>query len=403
MIKQMAIILMRAHGNISLTEPGKKRSIYDLYKVRRGSFMKNSKITSYILLSAFTIFSPLTQSAMAACDSAQCTYSVSLDKAGFYVPIIKLPVISKEGFWGLTLNTSSGFNMGGFNAGGVLGENAMYPGFIGFYLAEPEEVTLSAYEYTGNIPELTVSIRDSNQNFVLSPSNFASTGVPQTTPVLDAGFYVATVFSRSADPRGRFGLSLSGNNFSSGVNVGGWIDSYTGGSGDGFGGIFVDSPQTVNLTVLFGNTYGDAGAGMPEVEIYYQEPTGQRTLQWSSSEENKLQQDILNKVLGNWKFRGLDGSYGVNGESNVSFTGTDLVAAQGTDDQEHSVYVEYDSNLQRYYFYYTWYDYSWRPPSSTGHTSIAFWFHFVSDNSVAGCVLYYDNNEGSCTVEGVRS
>jgi hypothetical protein len=122
---------------------------------------------------------------------------VSLDKAGFYIPSVKLPATSKEGFWGLSLATPTGLNEGGFNAGGVLGENATYPGFIGFYLTRAGPVNISAYEYTGKIKELTVSISDTNKNFVFNPTAFKPTGEARYSPVLEPGFYAATVYSKN--------------------------------------------------------------------------------------------------------------------------------------------------------------------------------------------------------------
>jgi hypothetical protein len=183
-------------------------------------------------------------SALADCDIKQCTYSVSLNQTGFYIPVVKLPATSKEGFWGLSLNTSSGLNEGGFNAGGVLGENATYPGSIGFYLTRAEKVSISAYEYTGGIKELTVSISDTNKNFVFNPTAFKPTEA-KDSPVLQPGFYAAAVYSKSGDPRGQFGISLLGKSFGGGVNVGGWIDSFTGDGGKGFGGLYVSSSDSI--------------------------------------------------------------------------------------------------------------------------------------------------------------
>jgi hypothetical protein len=331
--------------------------------------------------------------ALADCDLTQCAYSVSLDKTGFYIPIVKLPATSKEGFWGLSLNTSSGLNEGGFNAGGVLGENANYPGFIGFYLTQAEKVNISAYEYTGGIKELTVSISDANKNFVLSPTAFKPNGETKDSAVLQPGFYAATVYSKSGDPRGQFGISLLGKSFGGGVNVGGWIDSVTGDGGKGFGGLYVSSPQTVNLQVLFGDSYGSVGAGRPNVEIYRQETTGVRVLQWSSADEDAKLMAQLQKLPGTWKF--LATSYAEN-TINLTTVDSDNLTVSGTDGNGNPVYVKYNTSKEKFYLYVHngWY------------YSPQFWFHFVSDNAVTGCLTWDENYDGAdydCSLGGTRN
>jgi hypothetical protein len=246
----------------------------------------------YLPLLIGSILQLMSLTVLANCDSKQCTYSVSLNKAGFYIPVVKLAVGAKEGFWGLSLNTSSGLNEGGFNAGGVLGENATFPGFIGFYLTQFENIKISAYEYTGNVKQLTVSIKDAQDNFVFNPTAFTS-GETKDSGTLTPGFYTATVYSTSGDPRGRFGISLTGNSFGGGVNVGGWIDAVTGGTGEGFGGLYVSSSQTVTLQVLFGESYGSDGAGQPTVDIYHQDSTGVKALVWPSTGASTLTQPTL--------------------------------------------------------------------------------------------------------------
>lgn len=332
-------------------------------------------------------------SALADCDLVQCTYSMSLDKTGFYIPVVKLPATSKEGFWGLSLNTSSGLNEGGFNAGGVLGENATYPGFIGFYLTRAEKVNISAYEYTGKIKELTVSISDTNKNFVFNPTAFKPTGEAKDSAVLQPGFYAAAVYSKSGDPRGQFGISLLGNSFGGGVNVGGWIDSVTGDGGKGFGGLYVSSPQTVNLQVLFGDSYGSVGAGRPNVEIYRQESTGVRVLQWSSADEDAKLIAQLQKLPGTWKF--MANSYA---ETTITLTAVDSnsLTVPGTDSNSNPVYVKYNTSKEKFYLYaYN----GWN-----GYYNTQFWFHFISDNAVTGCITWDENYDGNdCSLGGTRN
>lgn len=210
------------------------------------------------------------------CTASECDYSLTVTEAGFYVATVNLPSTANEGFWGLSVNTSSGMNSGGFNAGAILKENGDVPGFVGFYLAAPEAVTMTGYEYSGTVSNLLVSIKRDNE-YVVEPTLIQSAET-RTTDVLEAGFYVAEVFSQNGDARGRSGISLNGNQFTGGVNIGGWIDSTTGGNGEGFGAFYVEEPQTVNLKLLFGSNYGEVGAGQPNLNIYLQNADGSRTL-----------------------------------------------------------------------------------------------------------------------------
>lgn len=224
----------------------------------------------------------------ATCDATQCAYELQFAQAGFYVAQVKLPASGQEGFWGLQVMTSSGTNTGGFNAGAVLQENGDTPGFVGFYLGEAEAVSVGAYEYTG-LSQLNVMVEqevDGNRVAVFGPKSMLA-GQTETTEELQPGFYIASTYSNDGDARGRFGLALGGNHFTAGVNVGGWIDTATGGTGEGFGAFYVASAQTVKLTLFFGTSYGDTGASQPDVAIFYDD-NGSRSEAWNSTEGSLL-------------------------------------------------------------------------------------------------------------------
>jgi len=221
-----------------------------------------------------------------ACDAKTCQYSLNFTQPGFYVAQVQLPSSEKEGFWGLEINTSSGSNSGGFNAGAVLQENGTTPGFIGFYLGAEETVTLTPYEYTG-MNRLNVAIErqiDTNTRSAVFGPSVLAVGEKQTTASLAPGFYIASAYSKLGDARGRFGLELNGNQFTGGVNIGGWIDSATGGNGEGFGAFYVASSQTVKLNLYFGDSYGTTGAGQPNLAIFSQDSQGNRTQAWNSAQ-----------------------------------------------------------------------------------------------------------------------
>lgn len=223
-----------------------------------------------------------------SCNTNTCSYQLNLAQSGYYVAVVKLAANSQEGFWGLAVNTSSGVNVGGFTAGAVLKENGAAPGFVAFFLSQPVAVNVLVQEYTNKINQFTVSIdsvdSSGTRSTVYGPVK-TKLGVSASTSVLQPGFYVAQAYSQTGDLRGRFGMALNGEGFVSGVNIGGWLDSTTGGTGEGFGAFYVASPQVVNFNMLFGTSYGTAGAGKLLLDVYYENAsTKQRQLVWSSSQ-----------------------------------------------------------------------------------------------------------------------
>ncbi len=191
---------------------------------------------------------------------------------------IELPEGGTEGFWGISLNTTAGYNPGGFNAGAILKENGNVPGFVGFYISDYEAVNLTPYEYLGIAENVLVRIKS---NDVVLFSDIVKSGSLVTTDVLAPGFYVAEVLSQDNVPRGLSGISVNASSFSGGVNVGGWIDRKTSGSSAGFGAFYVASPQQVNVNLYFGDTYGSVGSSKLHADLYLQEGDS-RTLKWSS-------------------------------------------------------------------------------------------------------------------------
>ncbi|WP_353570190.1 hypothetical protein, partial [Candidatus Albibeggiatoa sp. nov. BB20] len=224
-----------------------------------------------------------TDGSSTACSSASCSYTLEVDQAGFYVMNIELPKGGTEGFWGVSVNTTAGYNPGGFNAGAILKENGDVPGFVGFYLSGYEAVTLTPYEYLQVAESVLVRIKS---NDVILYSNVVKSGTSVTTEVLAPGFYVAEILSQDGTARGLSGLGLNANTFSGGVNVGGWIDRETSGSSAGFGAFYIASPQQVNVNLFFGETYGSVGSTELEASLSLQEADGSRTLKWSSKTSN---------------------------------------------------------------------------------------------------------------------
>jgi len=211
-----------------------------------------------------------------ACSYQACNYSIQIDQPGFYVATVNLPEGGKEGLWGVEFKTSGGINTGGFNSGAILKEDGDRPGFMAFNLSKAGSVDITPHEYTGKIDTMKIQLsrQENGARTVVFGPKISTSGQTHTTPELESGFYVAEALSEEGSPRGRFGFEILSDSMSGGVNIGGWIDSYTGG---GFGGLYVANSQTVEVNVLFGESYSSIGANYVELNVYRQEG-GERTL-----------------------------------------------------------------------------------------------------------------------------
>ena len=214
----------------------------------------------------------------------QLRYTVPFFSAGFYVADIIL-ANGEEGAWGLSINTTTGINVGGFNGGAILKENGGMPGFITFTLTETEHVSITPYEYTGNVDWLTVQLEKQDLSTLERTSIYSKdtlSNTKLTTQLLEPGFYVVTIYSQNDSPRGISGITVNANSMMGGVNIGGWIDTI----GVGFGAFSVAEPQDVNLTLFFGDNYGEVGAkGYLVLNIYRQYDDGRRQLYWTNNGE----------------------------------------------------------------------------------------------------------------------
>ncbi|WP_353571326.1 hypothetical protein [Candidatus Albibeggiatoa sp. nov. BB20] len=207
--------------------------------------------------------------AQACSSNTQCNFSLPMNKTGFYIAEVRLPEGNSDGVWGLSVATTT--NEGGYSTGGLLYSD--YVGFTTFTLKQADSMTVTAFEYINN-GTVNIEIADANGNIIYGPIETTS-GTQLTSPELPAGFYVSRVSSATT---GVFGISLNGQNFATDMNAGGWIDSAT----KGFIAFAVSQAQTISLSSLFGQSYGDFGASKIEVDIYYPEADGSRSLYWSS-------------------------------------------------------------------------------------------------------------------------
>jgi len=220
------------------------------------------------------------------CSEKECNYSVQINQPGFYIATVNLPEGGKEGMWGVEFSTSGGINAGGFNSGAVLKEDGDSPGFMAFYLSQAESVDITPYEYTGEVSRMKIKVkrRENGVDKIVFGPVLTRSGQTYATPVLQPGFYVAEGFSETDSPRGRFGFEVSARSMTGGVNIGGWIDSYTGGNGQGFGGLYVANSQIVDINVFFGESYSSIGSDYIELNVYRLQENGERTLMFSGTQ-----------------------------------------------------------------------------------------------------------------------
>ncbi|MCV6638899.1 SGNH/GDSL hydrolase family protein [Candidatus Albibeggiatoa sp. nov. NOAA] len=198
----------------------------------------------------------------AACNGSVCDYSIDLNTTGFYVATAGIADGGSEGVFGISTGfTGASDIFGGFHLGAVL--DTSVAGFASFELADTEtEVAISVYEYTGVVSELSIVITDSSNRKVFNSS--VATGSTTTISDLSAGGqYTIEVLQRGAgNARGQFGLSVIGNMVNS-INMGGLIDD----SGSAFLAFYTDAAST-QLNLYYGDSYGNAGATQPDLDLY---------------------------------------------------------------------------------------------------------------------------------------
>lgn len=220
------------------------------------------------------------------CADDACRYELYFYRPGFYLASARLPATGREGLWGMSLEQPL-VHVGEINIGTILKEDGEHPAFLAFNLSErvnvAESVALTPYEYSGQAPRVTLRLsrqdEDGARREVMS-STTVNSGEGVVTPVLDPGFYVTEIYSPAGSERGRFGLNLAVNHqqIAGGANFGGWIDSRTGGNGEGFSGFSIGyRNQRMTFKVLHGQHYGDQGASQPEFTVWHQDEQGERT------------------------------------------------------------------------------------------------------------------------------
>ena len=99
------------------------------------------------------------------CTTSGCTYSVSLDRTGFYIAVVTLPSGQPEGVWSLLMNPGRKlpYYDGAFFAGGILKEHSQFGSWIGFSLAQGEQ---DSYFYLNKNLNLMLFQQEKNQHIL---------------------------------------------------------------------------------------------------------------------------------------------------------------------------------------------------------------------------------------------
>lgn len=255
----------------------------EVSKSRKQSIFKyyTCQLFNYLILLLTLINTPLVFAEDGTqCSTNECNYTISFDKAGFYIAVVNLPSGQKEGLWSLIIDPPTA-HQGSFHGGSILREANTTPSWVGFSLSQPGMVSILPFNYPDQpVPFQLELFRDQgNQQYqpIWKPdaSALVNPGQVYVTPSLTPGFYVAA--ARSTGERDFFGLSLTSPSLYGGVS-GGWLDPWV---GVGFAAFDVPQPATqIGFKLLFGNHYGELGAGQPLLEVYYQDPQGKRELVW---------------------------------------------------------------------------------------------------------------------------
>ena len=211
------------------------------------------------------------------CFPDQCNQTLRFSRTGFYIARLSLQPGEPEGLFGLSLNARP---QGGFAAGAVLPAGGVQPGFLSFRLGFESPISALLSEYTGNVENLTLEIRqinsDGTRTTIWGPEQQPANSTLDI-PAMGPGRFILSIRSGSDDPKGRFGVSLQAQSFLEGVDLGGWIDDS---EQQPFMAYF--SNGATNFTVFAEDSYPGIGAPQPDLSVRFQVPGGERVLVYPS-------------------------------------------------------------------------------------------------------------------------
>jgi hypothetical protein len=105
-------------------------------------------IKLFLGIAMLIIFTQLSWAEDKTCTTSGCTYSVLLDRTGFYLAVVTLSNGQPEGVWSLLMNPGRRlpYYDGAFFAGGTLQERSQLGSWIGFSWAEGEPVRMQTLD-----------------------------------------------------------------------------------------------------------------------------------------------------------------------------------------------------------------------------------------------------------------
>jgi len=230
------------------------------------------------------------------CNSSECRYHVPLERSGAYIAIVTLSSEQNEGLWSLTINPNRSYPqyLNGFWAGSILKEKKeKTPSWVAFSLSQTTPINITPYDWIGDGSPLTIQIErgigGGQRELVYGPTPMIQ-GQTYTTHTLSQGFYITNLLSQSDSMKIYQGLALEGQGIYGGV-VGGYLDSS---SGVGYSAFIIRSPQTIEFLLSYGDSFGNLGASLPHLDIFYEYPNGTRELFWSAPATTLIEPPELN-------------------------------------------------------------------------------------------------------------
>jgi hypothetical protein len=224
------------------------------------------------------------------CDSQLCSYLINIERSGFYVITAALPPNGSEGLFDLeiTANWSPPSSLTGpIHSGSVLKDRGAVPSYSVFSPRCTAPINVVIDDYGTNLEKVRfrlLALGGENREIF---STIARIGDPFLTPTLAKDlYYVAELSSGTAQPRGRFGLSLASGSdaecgFHTALHAAGWLDDYTSASPEGFLAVWLSAGK-LQLTLRFGGYFGSLGASQPDLAVRFLNDSGLYEPFWSS-------------------------------------------------------------------------------------------------------------------------
>ncbi len=204
-----------------------------------------------------------------------------------YIASLTLPEASDEGFWSMNIDNSwAATDTVTLSMSGVLKENGETPVFLAFSASEPVTVDVTVFDTNLNIGGLNMEVLQQSptgeRENIYGPVAVVSGG-SYSVSIPEEGFYIINVFSSEDSERGVCRIDLTGSSLVNGFIAGGWIDHREESGLFCYAVLMRASDRyswgSCNISVLFGENYGEWGAESPELKVYM-DNSGELTQYW---------------------------------------------------------------------------------------------------------------------------